>query len=469
MNDPAVTPNPACVGIQARVARQRHVDVIVVGGGPAGCSTALALSRAGFAVTILERSHYATFRIGETLPPEARQHLTELGVWEQFLADGYLESPGIASSWGSPNLYDNDFIVSPYGPRWHLDRRRFDITLARAAQSFGVGVLRGARGISLSHVPTHREGEPPGEPIANPARPEPRTPTSKKGRRVHVFPVGWLVSAVVGGQQIERRAAILVDATGRSSSVARRFGRRCVAYDRLAGLIGIVCTQSTATTVDHRTLVEAVEEGWWYAAPLPDGSRIAVFLTDADLIPVGRSARDAFWAQQIRRAPHTMETLGWEARELGLRVVSARSARLNVIAADDLLAVGDAAASFDPLSSQGITWALESGLAAASAIGASHRGDRHAIHEYARWVDTEFGDYLIARSDYYAAEQRWPRSAFWARRHTETSALHKLQSEKVAERITLELQMAVASPACSCDRPQPFRQPLARPACTLSQ
>ena len=61
-----------------------------------------------------------------------------------FLEDGHLESPGIASSWGGPNLYENDFIVNPYGPGWHLDRRRFDLMLAHAAQASGVEVLRGS-------------------------------------------------------------------------------------------------------------------------------------------------------------------------------------------------------------------------------------------------------------------------------------------------------------------------------------
>ena len=49
------------------------------------------------------------------------------------------------------------------------------------------------------------------------------------------------------------------------------------------------------------------------------------------------------------------------------------------------------------------------------AIGASVHRDRQAIAEYARWVEAEFGDYLIVRSEYYTGERRWPRSPFWGR------------------------------------------------------
>jgi len=122
-------------------AHRWRIDVIIVGGGPAGCSTALALARAGITVTILERSRYEKFRVGETLPPEARLPLTVLGVWEEFLADQHVESPGIAFAWGGPNLYDNDFIVNPCGPGWHIDRRRFDLMLARAAAAAGAELL----------------------------------------------------------------------------------------------------------------------------------------------------------------------------------------------------------------------------------------------------------------------------------------------------------------------------------------
>ena len=127
----------------------RLVDVVIIGGGPAGTATAIALAGYGWSVTILERSHYESTRIGETLPPEVRQPLTELGLWETFLADGPLESPGITVAWGEPRLYHNDFIVNPYGPGWHIDRCRFDSLLARSAEKSGVEVLPGAKRISL--------------------------------------------------------------------------------------------------------------------------------------------------------------------------------------------------------------------------------------------------------------------------------------------------------------------------------
>ena len=123
----------------------RQTDVIVLGGGPAGASTALALASSGFSVTIFERSRFGAARIGETLPPHARQPLTELGVWDRFLADGHLESPGVVSVWGRTEPYENDFIVNPYGPGWHLDRGRFDAMLAHAAAKAGAELLAGAR------------------------------------------------------------------------------------------------------------------------------------------------------------------------------------------------------------------------------------------------------------------------------------------------------------------------------------
>src|ERR1700678_4774249 len=84
----------------ANVAASRAVDLVVIGGGPAGSATAIALAQLGWSVTILERSHYESTRLGETLPPEIKRPLVALGAWERFLADGPMASPGITAAWG---------------------------------------------------------------------------------------------------------------------------------------------------------------------------------------------------------------------------------------------------------------------------------------------------------------------------------------------------------------------------------
>jgi flavin-dependent dehydrogenase len=365
------------------IPSERLLDVVIVGGGPAGTSTALSLARAGRSVTILERSHYESSRVGETLPPEVRRPLTELGLWERFRAEGHLASPGIASAWGRPKLYDNDFIVNPQGSGWHVDRRRFDVMLAQAAAEAGVEVLRGARLMSVARDSS----------------------------------AGWRLEAQVDERRWETRAAILVDASGRSASPARRLGGHRITYDRLVGLVGLVPPDPASPNRDRRTLIEAVETGWWYTAPLPDGRRIAVFLTDADLLSAGRVARARTWRQQLGRAPHTRSRLVPDTPGVEPWIVPARTARLERVTSAGWLAVGDAACSFDPLSSQGVTSALESGLAAARALDASFRGDRRALDDYADRVEAEFRDYLHSRADYYGRERRWPGSPFWRRRH----------------------------------------------------
>jgi flavin-dependent dehydrogenase len=367
---------------------ERLVDVVVVGGGPAGTATAIALARAGRSVTVLERSHYEPPRIGETLPPEIKQPLITLGLWRRFLADGHVESPGIAVAWGQSKLYDNDFIVNPLGPGWHVDRCRFDSMLARFAEECGVELLPGVRQITL---------------------------TRELSRT-------WHLRARVRGQPAERRAAVLVDATGRAASPARRLGGHRIVYDRLIGLVGFIPVGAAGSTSDLRTLIEAVKCGWWYSAPLPDGRQVAAFMTDADLLPPGTAARAGFWRDQLRQSSRTQIRIGHNAPAIGPRVVSACSSRSQALAGDGWLAVGDAATALDPLSSQGALWALESGLAAASAINRLLQGNRRALDDYARQLEAGFDRYLRTRADYYRRERRWASAAFWRRRHVPATA-----------------------------------------------
>src|SRR5258708_4202368 len=56
------------------------IDVLVIGGGPAGSTAATLLARKGFSVTLLERERFPRFQIGESLLPYNNDLLDRLGV-----------------------------------------------------------------------------------------------------------------------------------------------------------------------------------------------------------------------------------------------------------------------------------------------------------------------------------------------------------------------------------------------------
>jgi 2-polyprenyl-6-methoxyphenol hydroxylase-like FAD-dependent oxidoreductase len=102
--------------------RPSRSDVAIVGAGPAGSSTAIAMARRGYSVTVIEAAARRDFRIGETVPPEIRPCLQELGAWESFRRDVPLPSAGECSAWGEDELAYRDAFAHPMGGGWHLDR-----------------------------------------------------------------------------------------------------------------------------------------------------------------------------------------------------------------------------------------------------------------------------------------------------------------------------------------------------------
>jgi flavin-dependent dehydrogenase len=366
---------------------ERSVEVFVLGGGPAGLATALELERAGRSVVVVERSQYDTPRIGESLPPEIRLPLMELGIWKRFLDDNHSHSPGTVSAWGSPELWTNDFLLNSHGLGWHVDRRRFDLTIADAAASRSIEVFRNA------HLAVWQRASPR----------------------------GWKLQVAYAGALLNMRASVLVDASGRTGSPIRHFGGRRIFVDRLVGVVGFIGTFG-AQIHDQRTLVEAVENGWWYSAWLPQGHYIAAFMTDADLLPKERLSVYSWWLNELQTAPHTLSRVGVRPSCMKLRIVAANTSRLEASASNDWVAVGDAAAALDPLSAQGVYRALITGQAAAAAVDEYLRG-RPRLEAYSRQVIASFEADLQDRTVYYRRERRWPNSPFWRRRHSLNTAI----------------------------------------------
>ena len=96
--------------------------------------------------------------------------------------------------------------------------------------------------------------------------------------------------------------------------------------------------------------------------------------------------------------------------------VAAHSARLAPCCGEGWLAAGDAAVSFDPLSSQGLFNALYTGLAAAEAADRHLSGAADALTDYERAIADIWSAYRAQLVHWYGAETRWADRPFWRRR-----------------------------------------------------
>src|SRR6266511_5178466 len=104
--------------------------------------------------------------------------------------------------------------------------------------------------------------------------------------------------------------------------------------------------------------------------PAPAGGRVVAFLTDADLLPPRTTRTPRAWNERLALAPRIREALADAGCRLhaGPRITDAAVAHLEQPAGPGWVAAGDAAVSFDPLSSQGIATALLMGREAGRAV-----------------------------------------------------------------------------------------------------
>ncbi len=78
--------------------------------------------------------------------------------------------------------------------------------------------------------------------------------------------------------------------------------------------------------------------------------------------------------------------------------------------------MGDAAISFDPLSSQGVLTALFTGMTAGQALHAHLAGDQDALASYRDRLTAIDAAYQQNRTMFYGLERRWLHRPFWHRR-----------------------------------------------------
>jgi flavin-dependent dehydrogenase len=372
--------------IESHCASTAMSDVVIIGGGPAGAALAIALCRAGVPlVTLLDRPLGGAFRIGESVAPGITPLLRRLGLPDDLTQFGHRPYHGNRSLWGGVVVVD-DFLHRGLGHGWHLDRAAFDEWLLNAAVSHGARLISPAR---LQTVARRASG-------------------------------GWYLSLSFAGRTVEHIAGFVVDASGRRAALAALLGvqrRRCDGMLAIATLVP--AAQSGLGTL---SLIEATADGWWYAAPLPNSMVLVSLMTDHDIVRAHGLARsDKFrsaWATTQDLAHLVPPPIRLPAPVL---VFPAHTQYSERAAGRGWLSIGDALLALDPLTSSGITGALDDACAAAETIriwlGSARENDHiAAATSHARRADRTLRRYLTERRRVYAAEVRWADRPFWRRR-----------------------------------------------------
>ena len=350
-------------------------DIAILGDGISGNAVALMLARVGLRVVLLSHSKLAArLPVGEHLAPQASPILQAMSLQSPLKNPAHLPSPGAVTQWGSAPITANSYSASTGGSGVNLDRVAFDADLRE---------WRGKAGVV--HIPF------------------------AKMQNINRNGGVWDVSFENGNGHQVVQAHLLVDATGRAAFVARRLGAVQQEHDKLIALVGRF---NDIPAGDNRLHIADAPEGWFYALRQTGGRSIVVYLTDADLLPAGHTARRNHWQAALPDALRGFAPL----QPAELQQVDARSMVLQHSCGAGWLAVADAAMSFDPISAAGITKALRDAQLIRDAIMNNPTGQPArwaALQEHRRQT---WQGYLAQRHAAYAACDKG--GTFWQRRRS---------------------------------------------------
>src|SRR5215467_1353651 len=291
-------------------------DVAIIGAGPAGCWAAYGLARRGARVTLVDGTHPREKPCGGGVTSRA------LGLVSGAIDGARLPVCGIHTARFVDGVRNTSTAV-PLGERALVvaGRMEFDGVLLAAARAAGTALVR-SRALSISR--------------------------DTAGFVIHT--------------RTERiHARVLIGADGANSLVRRTLARP---FDRRD--LSIATGYFVHGATSHEILLEMVEDPPGYLWSFPRPTHLAVGIcaqADAGVSSTALRARAASWIRDLNLADHaTLEPYSWPIPSLTPRSFD----RLSVGGPGWFLA-GDAAGLVDPVTREGIYFALRSGEWAAGA------------------------------------------------------------------------------------------------------
>jgi menaquinone-9 beta-reductase len=306
-------------------------QVVIVGGGPAGAAAAITLLRNDVEVLLLEPTSVAGNKLSETLYPEARAALSSLGLnptEKRPLTASYIGRDG-----------KTRLRLSLDCEIGSVDRNELDSSLREVATQAGAQLLP----LRVDKVESSSDG------VAVHAQDE-------------IFQGSYLIDAS------GKNPVSLV--TSEVKSAPDILDRRFNAFSHFE--------RSAGFDIDDWTIV-ALEEGFAYVLPIR-AERICVGITS--YAAFGTTALEEAYVGQLSRCEF-LNALTKDARRV-LPVIPAKNVEtMNpAVSSGRILRVGDALGFRDPFLWDGLSFALETGKAAAHLCAQKANAEKRELKDY---------------------------------------------------------------------------------------
>ena len=346
-------------------------DVIVIGGGPAGSTTATLLAKKGFSVLLLEREKFPRFQIGESLLPFNNDVFQRLGILEQLEKGDFVPKYGAEfvtgdGARGYTFRFDEN-LPAPHDRAFQVTRAKFDELLMKTANEAGVVVRQETNVVNVD--------------LADPKR---------------------ATVTTAGGETLEAR--FVVDASGHAAFLGQRLG----------GRTQIEQLKSVATFAHYRNVprppgreagnivVVVLRDAWFWMIPITNEIMSVGLVASSEHVKSCGLRPEELLERTIRATPYAAQRMKDAERVSDVRTRKDFSYAMEKIVGGNFACVGDAAGFLDPIFSTGVYMAMKSAGMVADAIEAwLKQHDMRPLLAYQRSFHKAVGRYLRFVSQFY--------------------------------------------------------------------